>query len=266
MLDKRQYLISGQQCRLIFTASVMLLLSACASNVVVKSTFPEPLVPELPLDGTLVLSDEFKSYTYFENAKARTSLKSLDMAAAHIMLFENVFGRLINMVGPEFPNKDLIIVPELLDFQYSAPAETQLKQYEVWVKYRLKISNGLNKKIADWTIKGYGKTPTSLLSSAGSAFSAATTVALRDVGAQLAIQFPKQQVIKDILAGVAPDIIDEPPAAQPVVPDVAVAEVEKAEIKEAESQHTEPGAGETKTDELAQKSSKASKWEVSNEN
>jgi hypothetical protein len=151
-------------------------------------------------------------------------------------------------------------MPELLDFQYSSPSETQLKQYEVWVKYRLKISNGLNQKIADWTIKGYGKTPTSMLSSAGSAFSAATTVALRDVGAQLAIQFPKQQVIQDILKGEAPDIIEEPPAVESVAPEVIVAEVE-----ETEPQQAEPPVSESKADELSEKSNKDSKWEVSGE-
>ena len=260
MLDKIRYLISAQRCRLIFTVGAMLLLSACASSVVVKSTFPKPLVPALPLDGSLVLTEDFKSYTYLENAKERKSLKSLDMAEAQIMLFENVFDSLINMVGPEVPNKDLIIMPELLDFQYSSPSETQLKQYEVWVKYRLKISNGLNQKIADWTIKGYGKTPTSMLSSAGSAFSAATTVALRDVGAQLAIQFPKQQVIQDILKGEAPDIIEEPPAVESVAPEVIVAEVE-----ETEPQQAEPPVSESKADELSEKSNKDSKWEVSGE-
>jgi hypothetical protein len=261
MLDKMQYLISGQRCRLIFAASVMLWLSACASNVVVKSTFPRPLVPALPLDGALVLTEDFKSYTYFENAKARKSLKSLDMAAAHIMLFENVFDSLINLVGPEFPTKDLVIVPELLDFQYSSPSETQLKQYEVWLKYRLKITNGMNQKIADWTIKGYGKTPTSMLASAGSAFSAATTVALRDVGAQLAIQFPQQQVIQDILKGKAPDIIEEASAEEVVASDGVALDLEKSELQEAESL-----ASEIKADDPPKKSKKNSKWEVNDEN
>lgn len=212
MLDKDQRFMGGQQWRLFLLLGTMLFLSACASNVVVKTDFPVPLVRSLPLNGELTFTDEFKRYTYFENAKARRSLKSLDMAEAQVSLFKSVFNGLINLVGPETSNKHLNIVPEVLDFQYTSPSETQLKHYEVWIKYRLKINNGLNQKIADWTVKGYGKTPTSLLTSPGGAFSAAATIALRDVGAQIAIQFPRQQVIQSLLAGESPDVIDELPS------------------------------------------------------
>ena len=127
------------------------------------------------------------------------NLKSLNISEAQVSLFNQVFASLINVVDGRDTNVDLYIVPEVIDFQYSAPAETQLKQYEIWIKYRLKINNGANQKIADWVIKGYGKTPTSLMSSSGRAFNAAATVALRDVGAQLAIQFHRHKVIQQLL-------------------------------------------------------------------
>lgn len=209
MLDRNQSFMGAERWRTLLLLSTMLFLSACASNVVVKTDFPQPLVRSLPLNGDLTITDEFKRYTYFENAKSRRSLKSLNIAEAQVALFESVFNGLINLVGPDTPNKHLNIVPEVLDFQYTTPSETQLKHYEVWIKYRLKINNGLHQKIADWTVKGYGKTPSGLLTTPGVAFSAAATVALRDVGAQIAIQFPRQQVIKELLAGGSPDVIEE---------------------------------------------------------
>ena len=124
-------------------------------------------------------------------------------------MFEQVFGSLTNLVDVDDAARNLAIEPEILDFQYSSPSETKLKQYEIWIKYRLKLRDANDARIADWTIKGYGKTPTGLLTSASSAFNAATNVALRDVGAQLSIRFPRQRVVKTLLDGGTPAIIPE---------------------------------------------------------
>jgi hypothetical protein len=186
------------------------LISGCASSIVVKPDIPNPLVKRLPLNTNLVYSDTFKNYLYVENEKKRGSMKSIDFTDAQAAMFEQVFGSLTNLVDSADPSKNLSIEPEVLVFQYSAPSETNLKQYEIWIKYRLKLRDGNNARIADWTIKGYGKTPTSMLTSAPSAFNAATNIALRDVGAQLSIRFPQQTVVKTLLAGGAPPTIPEP--------------------------------------------------------
>lgn len=257
MLDKKQCLIDARMWRLLSSLSAILFLSACASNVVVKSDFPTPLVSTLPLSGSVTFTEDFRNYTYFESAKARRSLKSLNIAEAQVALFNSVFSSLINIASADVPKLDLNVVPEVLEFQYSAPSETQLKQYEVWIKYRLKINNGLNQKIADWIIKGYGKTPTSLLSSSGSAFNAAATVALRDVGAQLAIQFPRQQVIKQLLNGETPDVIEEAPTP--------VAEADESFSPKPEKKNNyivENVKASEKNNKV--KSRKGSKWELDN--
>lgn len=107
-----------------------------------------------------------------------------------------------------------MIEPEILDFQYTSPSETKLNLYEVWLRYRVKITDSQNKTLADWVVKGYGKTPSATLKSTSSAFNAATNIALRDVGAQLAIGFPNQSSVQNLLN---PEIvsknIDEPSIA-----------------------------------------------------
>jgi hypothetical protein len=214
MLDKVYSSSSTLHCRLLILVSLALLsmglISGCASSIVVKPDIPSPLVKRLPLNTNLVYSDTFKNYLYVENEKKRGSMKSIDFTDAQAAMFEQVFGSLTNLVDSADPSKNLSIEPEILDFQYSAPSETKLKQYEIWIKYRLKLRDGNNARIADWTIKGYGKTPTSMLTSAPSAFNAATNIALRDVGAQLSIRFPQQTVVKTLLAGGAPPTIPEP--------------------------------------------------------
>jgi len=174
------------------------LLSACATSIKVTGQIPDPLVPQLPLTGQLTYSDEFKSYNYQEKEKKR-SITNLEFGDAQVSLFDGIFSKLITLVDNDQQAVDLQISPELLDFQYTAPRETKLNLYEVWLKYRLKIVDNDDQEIADWVVKGYGKTPTALLKSPSIAFNAATNVALRDVGAQLAIGFSTQPAIEDLL-------------------------------------------------------------------
>lgn len=195
MLDKLQKL---RQYSLLAMLVISAMLSACSTSVVVKGNVPEPLVERMPLKGALIYTDEFKNYVYKESEKKR-ALSSLDFTEAQTNMFNQVFSSLVELVPVDAPYKDLNIEPEILEIQYSAPRETKVNQYEIWIKYRIKLSDNAGEKIADWIIKGYGKTPTALLSSASSAFSSATNVALRDVGAQLSIGFPNQSKIKALV-------------------------------------------------------------------
>jgi len=181
--------------------AVFLFLGGCASNVVVRGSIPQPLIAKLPLTGSLSYTEEFKNYTYVESSKRRRSVVAkFDFKDAQVGMFEQVFGALLTMDPEGTAQRDLIIEPQILDFQYSTPGETQTTQYEVWLKYRLQIMDGNRQSLADWVIKGYGKTPTATLQSTGAAFNAAANVAMRDVGAQLAIRFPRQQSIQDLVA------------------------------------------------------------------
>jgi len=195
MLDKLQKL---RQYSLLAMLVISAMLSACSTSVVVKGNVPEPLVERMPLKGALIYTDEFKNYVYKESEKKR-ALSSLDFTEAQTNMFNQVFSSLVELVPVDAPYRDLNIEPEILEIQYSAPRETKVNQYEIWIKYRIKLSDNAGEKIADWIIKGYGKTPTALLSSASSAFSSATNVALRDVGAQLSIGFPNQSKIKALV-------------------------------------------------------------------
>lgn len=174
------------------------LLSACASTVTVTGKIPDPLVPRSPLTVKMIYSDEFKRYNYEEKEKGR-GLRSIAFGAAQVTLFDGIFSQLFNLADSNTPEVDMRITPSLLEFQYSAPRETRLNLYEIWLKYRLQVFDGNDKEVADLEIKGYGKTPTALLSSADKAFDLATNIALRDVGAQLAIRFPTQPEIEDFL-------------------------------------------------------------------
>jgi hypothetical protein len=209
-IDSSRWIGRWNSChnRLLVLLSLTL-VSGCASSIVVKPNIPSPLVEKLPLNINMVYSDTFSNYVYLENEKKRGSLKSIDFTDAQTSMFQQVFSSLTNLVEATAPSKNLSIEPEILDFQYSAPSETKLKQYEIWIKYRLKLRDKNDARVADWVVKGYGKTPTGMLRSASSAFNSATNVALRDVGAQLSIRFPRQRVVKTLLDGGSPPTIAE---------------------------------------------------------
>lgn len=177
---------------------VLMLLSACASNVVVNGDIPKPLMQQLPLTAKLNFSEEFLNYTYVEQDKKRV-IKSLDFGQAQAELFKVVFGSAFRLSEGNTTGTDIEITPKILSIQYSAPSETALNIYEVFVKYRITISDANQQKLADWVIKGYGKTPTAFLKGADAAFNAATNVALRDVGAQISIGLPLQASIKALM-------------------------------------------------------------------
>lgn len=180
---------------------MILLLSGCAASVTVPVEAPQPLVDRLPLTAKLVLSDEFKDFAYEEDEEKR-SVKRLSMGAAQTAVFENVFGGVFQLTNSE--SADLTITPEVLSLQYSAPRETQLNLYEVFLRYRVQIEDAKKRKVADWVLKGYGKTPTAQFTSAERAFELATLTALRDVGAQIAIGLPLQKSIKQLVADKSP--------------------------------------------------------------
>ena len=185
--------------RTVSSLLLILLLSSCAKNFQVVADIPPPLIEPSALTAQLNYSEEFRAYKFVEKSDDR-SLESVDFGVAQVTLFDRIFGSLFELSESGSDRHDLKIEPQILDFQYSAPKETKLKLYEVWVKYRLKVSDSKNEELADWVVKGYGKTPTSMLSSHLKAFNVACNVALRDVGAQLAIGFRNQPSIKDYLA------------------------------------------------------------------
>ena len=246
----------------VFAISCLVLLGACASKVTVVSNVPTPLVTKVPLNVSMSYTDEFKNHVYTESERKR-ALSSLNFADAQIEMFDSIFGGLTNLVDSADGTQDLIIEPEVLDFQYTAPSETKLKQYEIWIKYRIKLLNPDDTKLADWTIKGYGKTPTALLTSASKAFNSAANVALRDVGAQLATRFAGQRKIKDLVAKkvakkqsteLVPNIeslsnFETAQIEETVAPVDAVASSEVVEAAELGATAVEPDVEEESSDE-----------------
>ncbi|HEX4881615.1 MAG TPA: hypothetical protein VFV18_04650 [Porticoccaceae bacterium] len=191
------------------------LLAGCATHVEVAGQFPTPVTRRLPVSVTLVMEPEFRAYRF---AVTEPREVSLAVGGPQADLFRTVAGamfRELNSAEALAPpaTTELILMPRVEEVQIATPAETQLKIFEVWVRYRLYLYDAAGNAIADWPLAAYGKTPSRVLESDGDALNQATIMALRDAGAALITGFTRTPGVAAWLAA-----HDALPAGEQVAP------------------------------------------------
>lgn len=167
---------------------LVVLISSCSSTYDIEGSYPKPLVAPIPVQLELEFDDAFKNYAYKEEDENRNEV-TVNLGNAQVELFETVTTAMFS--GTE-GSPILRIKPAVNGFQYAIPRETRAEIYEVWLKYRVTVEETDGVTIADWVVTGYGKTPSAFMKSQGEAINAATIIALRDIGTQLAIGFRRQ--------------------------------------------------------------------------
>ena len=182
--------------RTVITAVICVTLVACGSaNVVVRGEYPTPLIERYPYSAGVVLSPEFVNYVYQESREDR-GVSSVDIGSAQTAIIENVLGAMFNRLEkfdskPLIADVDIMFEPRLEDFQYSLPAETSVDVLEVWAKYGIRIYDETGRDITDWTVTAYGKTDQRFMSGTGTIFENAVMVAVRDLGANMILELPR---------------------------------------------------------------------------
>jgi hypothetical protein len=91
------------------------------------------------------------------------------------------------------------LIPTVDELQYAIPAHTNVKVYEIWMRYRYELVTNTGEPIADWTMTSYGKTPTAFLQSDEAAVNLAAVIALRDAGANFATNFTQVPAVREWL-------------------------------------------------------------------
>ena len=202
--------ISAPEARLALAAIVLVLLSACGpTQVDVKGNFPAPLMEPLPLSIGVWYPEEFANHEFSEEAKSReesgwivkTGEAQVQMWDA---LFDGMFYQLVHMKGEPGPGQmnqvvDAVLVPHVEELQYAIPAHTNVKVYEIWMRYRFRMMTTGGEQIAEWTMTSYGKTPTAFMQSDQGAVNLAAVMALRDAGANFATNFTRVPEVQDWL-------------------------------------------------------------------
>jgi hypothetical protein len=200
--------------------SLLAVLAACGpTKVVVDGNFPPPLMEPLPLTLGVWYGEDFAKHEFFDEAKGRDeSSWVVKTGAAQVEMWDTLlagmFENLEHMSGSPGPNQlnpivDAVLIPHVDELQYTIPTHTNIKVYEIWMRYRFELVTTGGESIAEWTMSAYGKTPTAFLRSNQAAVNLAAVVALRDAGANFATGFERVPEVGEWLqttpAGRAPN-------------------------------------------------------------
>ncbi len=188
--------------RLALLLAALLALAGCgAKEVVVQGQFPDPLMSKLPLTLGVWYDEAFRQHEFFDEAKGRAESDWLVRTGeAQVDLWDTLLGGMFERVvpmdarpapGQTDPAVDAVLIPRVDELQYAIPAQTNIKVYEIWMRYAFELVTTQGETIAEWTMTAYGKTPTAFLQSDEAAVNLAAVVALRDAGAHFATSFPR---------------------------------------------------------------------------
>ena len=194
---------------------------------------------KMPLTLGVWYPEEFRTHEFFDEAKGRREsgwiVKTGDaQVQMWDTLFNGMFSNVVHMrdvPGSEAMNPvaDMVIIPSVDELQYTIPAHTNVKVYEIWMRYKFNVVTTDGSPIADWTMTAYGKTPTAFLRSDEAAVNLAAIVALRDAGANFATNFARVPEVDQWLAARG----DQAPTITPEVQIVPVEVQPGQDVEEA---------------------------------
>ena len=191
---------SVNRLRWLFALLMLVALAGCGPNrVVVDGNFPPPLIEPLPLTLGVWFGDDFTQHEFFDGTKSRNeSGWVVTTGEAQVKMWDRLLAGLFEQVivlnsppgvGRSSSAVDAVLIPHVEELQYALPAHTQIKVYEIWMRYRFELVTVDGQSIAEWTMSSYGKTPTAFLQSDQEAVKLAAVMALRDAGAHFISQF-----------------------------------------------------------------------------
>ena len=184
------------------------LLAACGtSNVVIEGNFPTPNINKMPLSLAVYYDDALREFAFMEYSETGREEINIESGLSHIQLFNTIlpamFDQVVNISNLEdaaSQNVDAVFAPAIEEFQLALPKKTKLDMYEVWIKYNMRLLTSDGEYIADWVVTSYGKTPTQNFLSIEDGINEAAIVALRDLAANLTLNFTKFPDVEDWLS------------------------------------------------------------------
>ena len=200
--------------RYLLVLCLTLLGAGCAGKqVVVEGNFPTPLLDPLPVTLGVIYPSAFAQHEFFDEAKGRAESDWLvKTGEAQVefwdILFSGMFEDVVHIrdwetVQSRGADIDGVIIPAIAELQYTIPTHTNVKVYEIWMRYQFRLvdvstlhqqedgalSFNPEERLATWPITAYGKTPTAFLQTDEEAVNLAAVVALRDAGAHFVTTF-----------------------------------------------------------------------------
>lgn len=215
MISGRNHFLRGLFVAAIVAAMSTVLAACGAKQVVVEGAFPSPLLEPKPKTVGILYTEAFSNHEFYDQAAGRSESDWLVRTGeAQVEFWNTLLGGMFektiiisdhDTLHEHEDDIDAVIIPYITDLQYTIPTHTNVKVYEIWMKYRFRMvtlndihdhANGAiafqpDDSFADWNLTAYGKTPTAFLQSDEAAVNLAALVALRDAGANFVTTFDR---------------------------------------------------------------------------
>jgi len=182
------------------------LLSSCTHTLTVTGRIPTPLIEPLPVSIGFIRPDEFSTHIHREKLPRGGGDWTIELGALQNAFFETLFDALFQGVQPmETPGcgagdeglgvgarcPDGFVRLSLLEYAFLPPELSGLQFFSASTKYQLELMDAGGRVLDSWVVVGYGKNEGGGFQSTD-ALNAATVEAIRDAGARMALEWPKQ--------------------------------------------------------------------------
>ncbi len=188
----------------------LLLVSGCSHSITVEGRVPTPLIEALPLSIGVITQPSFNSYVHNEELPRGGGSWRIDVGQLNQRFFSTLFdamfltavdaeleacrGSEAPVPSPDCPNG--FVQVDLVEYAFLTPALSGLNFFSVSVKYQLTLFGADAQPLGDWIVTGYGKSESRAFQ-ANKALNQASVEAIRDAGARLAIEWPKQAYVSE---------------------------------------------------------------------
>ncbi len=185
-----------------------------------RMPLPQPLIAKVPFTVALYVPPEFAAFMQKEKRSGLKWEVALGKAQAEgfTRLVNSMFERVIvvdSIAAARGQPVRAILEPSIDEYAFVTSRETGSPFFAVSIKYRMGIYTPEGRLAESWAFTGYGSAPTAGMSDEDS-LSRATTLALRDAAAKLAVEFRDQEIVRELLP--PPDTAGTAPSTEPAAP------------------------------------------------
>ena len=182
------------------------LLSSCTHTLTVTGRIPTPLIEPLPVSIGFIRPVEFSTHIHRDKLPRGGGDWTIELGALQNAFFETLFDALFQGVRPmKTPGcgagdeglgvgarcPDGFVRLSLLEYAFLPPELSGLQFFSASTKYQLELMDAGGRVLDSWVVVGYGKNEGGGFQSTD-ALNAATVEAIRDAGARMALEWPKQ--------------------------------------------------------------------------
>jgi len=189
------------------------LLAGCVTTQFeTEAVIPQPLVTRIPVVVGLYVPPAFREAVHREKRDGTDYVIAIGKAqsAGFDRLMHAMFTRVVPVTAVEAgavtdPEVRGVFEPVLEDFSFVTPRDTGAPLYAVSLKYRINAYTPAGQAVDSWTFTGYGAQASSSVPGQGkTALQQAASLAMRDAGAKIAVEFREQAIVRGLIDSSAP--------------------------------------------------------------